>query len=413
MIRVFESSLIRQLFCLAFFFISVWNTAVAQLPLRPDAFPAVEEPMQAGKSLLMASDSATMSDWKHYPTYGYYVTMMQRYEQRYPNLCQLDTIGTSVNGRLILCVRLTNTASTNDKPQFFYSSTMHGDELVGFHHMLHLIDTLLQAYGTSPQITQLLNTTEVYINPLSNPDGTYYGNAYYGGDNTVEFSRRNNANNVDLNRNYPDPFAVTAKSIEPENAAMIEYVSTHQFRLSANLHSGSEVMNYPWDSFSSAQRQHPYADWWEAVSQRFVDTCRQVSPTMFTDVLSSGYITGGDWYIISGGRQDYMNDTQGVLELTMELSSTKKVASGDLPRYWRSQRQALINYIGEVHSLPGGESGVMPIAALPTWKVYPNPTHDRATVETDSRTVTLDLSNYAAGVHLFRIDGRWVRVVKL
>lgn len=413
MIQRVSSTLFRRLLWLAIFFLTVGNTVYAQLPIRPDAFPAIDEPMAAGKALLMASDSATMADWKHYPTYDLYVSMMQRYAERYPQLCQLDTIGTSVNGRLILCARLTSAASMDEKPQFFYSSTMHGDELVGFHLMLHLIDTLLQSYGISSQITQLLNTTEVYINPLSNPDGTYYGNAYYGGDNTVEFSRRTNAHNVDLNRNYPDPFASIAKTLEPENAAMIDYVSRHQFRLSANLHSGSEVMNYPWDSFTSTQRQHPYADWWAVVSKRFVDTCRRVSPSMFTDVISSGYITGGDWYTISGGRQDYMNETQGVLELTMELSSVKKVASGDLPRYWRSQCQALINYIAEVHALPGGESEVNPTARVDTWKVYPNPTRGKVTVKTDNRTVTLDLGNRSAGVHFFCVDGRWVRVVKL
>lgn len=362
--------------------------------------------MGATKALLMASDSATMADWRHYPTYDYYVAMMQRYEQRYPDLCALDTIGTSVNGRLILCVRLTNEAVTDNKPQFFYSSTIHGDELVGFHQMLHLIDTLLQAYGSSDQITGLLNTTEIYINPLSNPDGTYYG-----GNGSVERSRRNNAHNVDLNRNYPDPFAVVAKRLEPENEAMIDYVSRHRFRLSANLHSGSEVMNFPWDSFTSSQRTHPYAEWWEDVSKRFVDTCREVSPSMFTDVVDCGYITGGDWYVISGGRQDYMNEVQDVLELTMELSHTKKVASGNLPMYWRSQCQALINYIGEVHSLPGGEIGVR--SAVPaTWRVYPNPARDVVTVETDSRKVLLNLAGRVAGVHFFFIDGRWVRIVK-
>ena len=412
MFRNFLENLIRQLFWLAFFFVAADVTVEAQLPLRPDAFPPIDEPVGTSKDILMASDSATMADWKHYPTYDYYVTMMQRYEQRYPQLCRLDTIGLSVDGRLILCARLTNDATMNNKPQFFYSSTMHGDELVGFHMMLHLIDTLLQAYGTSPKITQLLNTTEVYINPLSNPDGTYYGNAYYGGNNTVAFSRRNNAHNVDLNRNYPDPFASPAKTLEPENEAMIDYVSRHQFRLSANLHSGSEVMNYPWDSFTSTQRQHPYADWWEAVSKRFVDTCRRVSPSMFTDVLSSGYITGGDWYTISGGRQDYMNETQGVLELTMELSSAKKVASDNLPRYWRSQCQAIINYIGEVHSLPGSESGVAPVMQATTWRVYPNPTRGAVTVETDRRHVSLDLSDRSTGLYFFLIDGRWIRVVK-
>ncbi|KWW30321.1 MAG: hypothetical protein AUK63_973 [bacterium P3] len=382
----------------------------AQLPLRPDAFPPSESSASTGKALLMADDSASMADWMHYPTYEHYVAMMQRFERRHPALCRLDTIGTSVNGRLILCVRLSddNAATVAEKPQVFYSAAIHGDELVGFHLMLHLIDTLLQAYGVSPQITALLASTEVYINPLANPDGTYYG-----GNGTVGLSRRYNARGVDLNRNYPDPFAATAKNIEPENQAMIDYVSVHRFRLSANLHSGSEVMNYPWDSFTSAQRSHPDADWWVAVSKRFVDTCRRESPAMFTDVVNSGYIAGGDWYVITGGRQDYMNYCHDMLEMTMELSSVKKVASGDLPRYWRSQRQALINYLCEVHALPVAAGVCSSVAGRGSWRAYPNPTRGPVTVETDGRAVLLDLSGHPAGIHLLRVDGRWVRVIKL
>ena len=401
---MFSSKSFRHL-GLALLLFSLSSSAVAQLPLRPDAFPATDETLAEGKALMMASDSATMSDWMHYPTYDYYVEMMQRYAERYPQLCRLDTIGTSVRGRLILCVRLTNENATGVKPEVFYSSTIHGDELVGYHEMLHLIDTLLQAYGTSSKITDLLNTTEVYINPLSNPDGTYYG-----GNSTVSYSRRSNAAGVDLNRNYPDPFANPAKALQVENEAMINYVSNHNFRLAANMHSGSEVMNFPWDSFTSSQRQHPYADWWVEVSKRFVDTCRLVDPTMFTDVISTGYITGGDWYVISGGRQDYMNYYHDILELTMELSSVKKVASGDLPRYWRGQCQALINYLFEVHSLPG-ESGIAQ-PGFATWRVYPNPTHGRVTVETESGPRHFDLRHRPAGIYFLDVEGRKVRVVK-
>ena len=383
--------------------------AAAQLPVRPDALPPEPEVTGESNALLMASDSVTMADWKHYPTYGYYVEMMQRYAQRYPQLCRLDTIGRSVNNRLILCVRLSNSGlnTTELKPQVFYSSTIHGDELVGFHMMLHLIDTLLGAYGTSPQITQLLNSMDVYINPLSNPDGTYYG-----GNNTVQLSRRYNANGVDLNRNYPDPFSTTAKQIEPENAAMIAYVEQHSFRLAANLHSGSEVMNYPWDSFTSAQRSHPDAEWWVDVSRRFVDTCRQVSPQMFTDVLNCGYIAGGDWYVISGGRQDYMNYYHGIRELTMELSSVKKVSSENLSKYWRSQCQALINYLCEVYTMPG-TVGISPAATAEQWRVYPNPTRGLVTVESSTASWQLDLSQRPAGVYLIPVGGHWVRIVKI
>ena len=56
--------------------------------------------------------------------------------------------------------------------------------------------------GSDPQVTRLLDSTVVWINPLANPDGTYHG-----GNNSVNGAWRYNANSVDLNRNFADPAA--------------------------------------------------------------------------------------------------------------------------------------------------------------------------------------------------------------
>lgn len=384
--------------------INLW----AQHPLRPDAFPPIDEP-EPKESLLMATTVEQMASWNRYPTYETYVEMMQQFAVEYPTLCKLDTIGYSVNNRLILCAKISdNVALDEEEPEFFYSSTMHGDELTGFHHMLHLIDTLLRSYGINEELTELINTTEIFINPLSNPDGTYYG-----GNDNVARSQRYNAHNIDLNRNYPDPFHTSNPTVEPENTAMIAYVSTHHFLLSANLHGGSEVINYPWDSFTSSQRPHPERAWWIDVSKRFVDTCRLSSRSMFFDVTNNGYIAGGDWYVISNGRQDYMNYYHNIREITMELSSQKRLSSDRLPHYWHAQSPALINYIKEIHTLePPIAIDNSPSTANNFW-VYPNPTHGKVTVETPTGSLTFDLSNHPAGCHILNINGINVKIIKL
>lgn len=341
---------------------------------RPDAFPW-EPDTTASKAIEMATTVAEMANWDRYPTYDTYQKMMQQWQEQYPTLCHVDTIGRSVQGRLLLCMVIRGeNAYQNVRPEFFYTSTMHGDEVTGYVMMLRLIDTLLSGYGTNQQYTDLVNTVDIYINPLANPDGTYRS-----GDNTVRGSMRYNANYVDLNRNFPDPFGTAPlNGQQQETAAMIDYATAHHFRLSANLHGGSEVMNYPWDSFTSAQQQHPARDWWVQVCRRFVDTCRTVSATFMTDVTSEGYIAGGDWYVIPNGRQDYMNYYHNCLEVTMEVSSVKTLSSDRLPEYWRRLQHALVNYISEIHALPGsvgidrdedGQQGLL--------EIYPNPTHDK------------------------------------
>lgn len=60
---------------------------------------------------------------------------------------------------------------------------------------------------------------------------------------------RENANGIDLNRNFPDQFGVTKDNEiqQPETSAVMKWILSEPFVLSANLHGGSLVANYPYD----------------------------------------------------------------------------------------------------------------------------------------------------------------------
>lgn len=344
-----------------------------QIPLkmRADALPATKEILDPD-DIVMATTVEEMGSWDRYPSYGVYMEMMRQWVESYPNLCHMDTIGESLEGRLILSLYI-DAGGEGYRPEFFYSSTIHGDELTGYVMMLRLIDTLLCSYGRDTALTALLNSTRISINPLANPDGTYRG-----GNSTIMSCQRENSVGVDLNRNFPDPFNPTKSSLQQENQLMIDYFTAHNFRLSANLHGGAEVMNYPWDSFTLEEHPHPAADWWQEVGHRFVDTARAYDITHFRDVRADGVIAGGNYYVIRGGRQDYVNYYHNCLEMTMELSKQKVVPCNRLPHYWRLLSKSLINYIGEIHSLPE-TSGISQQGSTPL-AVYPNPTRDLVTV---------------------------------
>lgn len=411
-------------------FIASNGFALAQTPLkpRPDAFDPKPEFLDA-KAVTMASTVEQMSSWDRYPTYETYMAMMQNWASEFPSLCHIDTIGTSLQGRLILSMYIEpNTDDDLYRPEFFYSSTMHGDEVTGFVMMLRLIDTLLHGYGVNPQYTSLINRTRISINPLANPDGTYRS-----GNHTVSGSMRYNSNWVDLNRNYPDPFGSDPlSSQQQENTAMIEYVSNHNFRLSANLHGGSEVMNYPWDSYTSDENPHPKRDWWIEVCKRFVDTLRTYSSSHFRDVTTEGYIEGGDWYVISNGRQDYMNYYHDCLELTMEISSSKTLSSNQLPEYWRFLQHSLVNYIEEIHGLEPTEVAISdsPSSAVHL-SLFPNPTtgmvhlsgnvqctkelydmQGRCLMVLPAGSNVIDLGSLPQGIYLLRMEGWSEKIIK-
>lgn len=67
---------------------------------------------------------------------------------------------------------------------------------------------------------------------------------------------RSNAHNVDLNRNFPGLFneVETNKVQEIETLEVMNWTMSYPFVLSANMHGGSLVANYPYDDFPSG---HP------------------------------------------------------------------------------------------------------------------------------------------------------------
>ncbi|MBD3218843.1 MAG: zinc carboxypeptidase, partial [candidate division Zixibacteria bacterium] len=97
----------------------------------------------------MSSDKADILDWDTYPTYDAYVSMMNQFAIDYPSLCQVHNVGSSVEGRAILFLEISdNVGVEEDEPEVMYTATMHGDETAGYVIMLRLADSLLTAYGT-------------------------------------------------------------------------------------------------------------------------------------------------------------------------------------------------------------------------------------------------------------------------
>jgi carboxypeptidase D len=79
-----------------------------------------------------------------------------------------------------------------------------------------------------------------------NPDGHEKANI---GD-CMSLTGRANAHNVDLNRNFPDQFEsrTEVSEKEPETMAVMKWIQSYPFVLSANLHGGALVANYPFDN---------------------------------------------------------------------------------------------------------------------------------------------------------------------
>lgn len=303
-----------------------------------------QDDLTDGIRMLDEIDVRDITSWDFYPTYEGYLSMMNQFAAEYPALCQVFSIGTSVQGRQLMMAKISKNVSVREpEPQFLYTGTIHGDELAGYVLLLRLIDYLLVNYPTNPDVAYLLDNVEIWINPLANPDGTFKG-----GNHTVAGSVRYNANNVDLNRNYPDPEDgqhPDNKPWQPETLAFMQLAENNNFAMSANTHGGEEVLNYPWDTWSRLAADN---NWWVYVCREYVDTVHLYSPSTYLDGFSNGITNGYAWYTISGGRQDYMNYFHHCREVTMELSLTKKLAASQLNNHWNWNYRSLLNYIEQV-----------------------------------------------------------------
>ena len=286
-----------------------------------------------------------MRDWDSYPSYSTYVDMMNQFALDYPNLCSVESFGTSIDNRDLLVAKISDNVSIDEaEPEFFYSGQMHGDEIVCYVLFLRLIDYLLENYDTDPEIAEIVNSTQIYINPLSNPDGLYTDN-----DNTINGATRYNANGIDLNRNFPSPIGdehPDDNAWQPENIAMMNFSSQHRFVMSSNSHSGAVVVNYPWDTWS---RRHPDDNWFQYVSRLYADTVHENAPSPYMTDYNNGITNGYDWYQTFGNRQDWFNYELHCREITIELSFNKALPANQLNDHWEYNYQSMIKWLKEVN----------------------------------------------------------------
>jgi hypothetical protein len=289
----------------------------------------------------MTSNPRQVLAWDSYPTYPAYETLMLQFSTEHPDICKLITIATLASGRKILALRITDNVNIEEnEPEFLYTSSIHGDETTGYILMLHLADYLLNGYGTDARITTLINNFDIVICPLTNPDGTYHG-----GNNTVNGATRYNANSVDINRNFADPQDgphPDGNDWQPETVAFMNFAEQNTFTMAANFHGGTEVVNYPWDTWPKLSADDA---WWVYVSREYADTVHLNSPSNYMNQYNNGITNGYQWYEVAGGRQDYMNYFHYCRESTIEISDVKLIPASQLIDHWNYNYRSLLNYI--------------------------------------------------------------------
>ena len=286
---------------------------------------------------LKKNTSNSRNPMEDYHDYNELTTFLQNIANDYPNITKLESIGQSVQGRELWVMEISDNPGINEaEPEFKYVANMHGDETVGRELSLYLIEWLVEGYDNNDRATNLINNTDIFIMPSMNPDGFENGSRY-------------NANGVDLNRDFPDQFNDPNNSTigrQPETKALMEWTSEHSFVLSANMHTGALVVNYPFDGPNSGTySESPDDDLFIHLSLAYANA----HPNMSSGGFSNGITNGSQWYAVSGGMQDWNYVWESGCDITLEQNEVKWPNSNQLAGLWDEHREPMLIYLEEVH----------------------------------------------------------------
>jgi hypothetical protein len=269
-----------------------------------------------------------------YPSHDELTRALKAAEAKNPGIIKVMSIGKSVQGRELWVVKISDNVNLDEvEPEFKYISSMHGDEITGRELTTLFIEEIAEKYGKDVELTEIINNTEIYIMPSMNPDGS-------------AIRRRANARGQDLNRNFPDIIADRESNIaarETETQAVMKFQGQRKFSLSANFHGGAIVANYPWDAKYDL---HPLDDLVKELSSVYAEH----NPEMISsDEFPGGITNGAAWYVLKGGMQDWSYQWFNDLQITLEVSHTKYPNYSEIPDFYRSNRNSMVQFMKQVH----------------------------------------------------------------
>ncbi len=247
-------------------------------------------------------------------------------------------------------------------PVFRILGGHHGDEWASFEVPLALAETLAAGDGVIPEITDILETSTVWIAPYVNPDGIIGGTRY-------------NAAFVDLNRNYDfawnpleflpgdHPFS------EPETRA-VRANSHYDLPFAAlSYHSGATNIGYVWNyTLSQAADRDLLID----LSEAYADTT--ADPDFWVT-------NGAAWYTTAGDTNDWSYGRYGVLDFTVEVTLDKAPPPEQIGDFVPGHVDAAIDFLANRPTLSGtvvDKKTGLPLMALltldvPTAPFYSDP----------------------------------------
>ncbi len=170
-------------------------------------------------------ESHQIRDLAGYPSVDEVVTHLQNMAAENPDFVDLTILGPSTCNTYyqmgmsnyedyqhdIYAVKISdNPEIEEDEPNVLFCGLIHAKETISLPVPLHVMDYIIENYGSDPEITNWVDNTQIWFIPLINPDG--YKMVFDNLSTSHRKNMRDNNNNnnldgnnldgVDLNRNF-------------------------------------------------------------------------------------------------------------------------------------------------------------------------------------------------------------------
>ncbi|XP_040147371.1 carboxypeptidase A2 isoform X2 [Ictidomys tridecemlineatus] len=177
----------------------------------------------------------------------------------HPGLVSKVNIGSSFENRPMNVLKF---STGGDKPAIWLDAGIHAREWVTQATALWIANKIASDYGNDPSITSILDTMDIFLLPVTNPDGYVFSQT----QNRMWRKTRSKVSGslcvgVDPNRNWDAGFGGPGASSSPcsdsyhgpransevEVKSIVDFIKSHgEFKAFITLHSYSQLLMYPY-----------------------------------------------------------------------------------------------------------------------------------------------------------------------
>ncbi|XP_036407071.1 carboxypeptidase Z-like isoform X1 [Megalops cyprinoides] len=357
-----------------------------------DPLEGLRERQEVAMASISPEEPATIIQFTYHSN-AQMINVLKKTAARCSDISRTYSIGRSVEGKDLLIIEFSDNPGQHEllEPEVKLIANMHGNEVLGRQLLIYLTEYLCSEYLLgNERIQTLINTTRIHIFPSMNPDGYELAAAEVEGNNDPEneegpryngwTSGRANSQNIDLNRNFPDltsimynrrrskrfrsdhipiPDSYWFGKVAPETYAVMKWIRSIPFVISASLHGGELVVSYPFDYSRHPQEEKmfsPTPD--EQVFKQLARTYADAHAIMGNNdsnrcgasfASKGGIINGAQWYSFAGGMSDFNYLHTNCFEITVELGCDKFPAEDELYLGWQQNKEALLSFVESVH----------------------------------------------------------------